>query len=362
MLNFLYLLTVLSQNLDKLKLIDLSKSECLTQTPDFTGFPNIERLIFQGCTSLHELHPSVGGLKKLILLNLSGCSKLKKFPEIETDMTNLLELHLDGTFIEELPSSIKHLTGLTVLNLQDCKNLLSFPSAICSLTSLKILTLSGCKGQQPKQALLCTYLLNPICATLRLCTYLLNLICATLRLWTCCFSIAPYPEPEPINLLFPNSFSGLSSLESLDLSDCNLLDGALPDDFSSLSSLQSLNLNKNNFTCLPDSISQLSKLKLLFLDHCSKLKSLPFLPVSTQFVSAQGCTSLKDYSNLKEYSNQAVVCTSGEAGFTFINCLSLGDDEGKIAEVSLLDIHFQPLWQRYMEVSLSFPQREVLLI
>ena len=336
------MLTVLSQNLDKLKLIDLSKSECLTQTPDFTGFPNIERLIFQGCTSLHELHPSVGGLKKLILLNLSGCSKLKKFPEIETDMTNLLELHLDGTSIEELPSSIKHLTGLTVLHLQDCKNLLSFPSAICSLTSLKILTLSGCKGQQPKQALPCTYLLN--------------LICATLRLWTCCFSIAPYPEAEPINLLFPNSFSGLSSLESLDLSDCNLLDGALPDDFSCLSSLQSLNLNKNNFTCLPDSISQLSKLKLLFLDHCSKLKSLSFLPLSTQFVSAQGCTSLKDYSN------QVVVWTSGEAGFTFINCLSLGDDEGKIAEFSLLDIHFQPLWQRYMEVSLSFPQREVLLI
>ena len=106
MLNFLYLLTVLSQNLDKLKLIDLSKSECLTQTPDFTGFPNIKRLIFQGCTSLHELHPFVGGLKKLIPLNLSGCSKLKKFPEIETDMTNLLELHLDGTAIEELPIEV----------------------------------------------------------------------------------------------------------------------------------------------------------------------------------------------------------------------------------------------------------------
>ena len=95
------MLIVLSQNLDRLKLIDLSNSEYLILTPYFTGFPNIERLIFQGCSSLHELHPSVGGLKQLILLNLSGCSKLKKFPEIETDMTNLLELHLDGTFIEE---------------------------------------------------------------------------------------------------------------------------------------------------------------------------------------------------------------------------------------------------------------------
>ncbi|XP_030962619.1 uncharacterized protein LOC115983903 isoform X3 [Quercus lobata] len=327
------------RNLYKLKLIDLSDSQNLTQTPDFSGFPNIERLNFQGCTRLHELHPSVGGLKQLIQLNLkdckclenlphelnleslkililSGCSKLNKFPEIGSNMTSLLVLYLDGTAIEELPSSIKHLTCLVLLNLQDCKNLLCFPSIICSLTSLKFLTLSGCKGQQPIEALPYT---------------------------------GPEPEPrnpvpEPINLLLPSSFSGLGSLVSLDLSDCNLSDGELPDDLSCLSSLKSLNLSKNNFTNLPDSISELSELKLILLDHCSQLKSLPYLPLSTQYVSARGCSSLENYSN------QVVVWTSGDTGFTFINCLGLADDEeGKIAEISLLDIHFQPLWQRFME-------------
>ncbi|XP_050281499.1 TMV resistance protein N-like [Quercus robur] len=327
------------RNLYKLKLIDLSDSQNLTQTPDFSGFSNIERLNFQGCTRLHELHPSVGGLKQLIQLNLkdckclenlphelnleslkililSSCSKLNKFPEIGSNMTSLLELYLDGTAIEELPSSIKHLTCLDLLNLQDCKNLLSFPSIICSLTSLEFLTLSGCKGQQPIEALSYT---------------------------------GPEPEPrnpvpEPTNLLLPSSFSGLGSLVSLDLSDCNLSDGELPDDLSCLSSLKSLNLSKNNFTNLPDSISELSELKLILLDHCSQLKSLPYLPLSTQYVSARGCSSLENYSN------QVVVWTSGDAGFTFINCLGLADDEeGKIAEISLLDIHFQPLWQRFME-------------
>ena len=350
------MLIVLSQNLCKLKLIDLSGSKNLTQTPDFNEFPNIERLNFQGCTRLRELHLSVGGLERLTQLNLkdciylknlprqlnlkslqtlilSGCSKLKKFPQIGRNMTSLSKLYLDGTAIEELPLSIKRLTGLTLLNLQECKNLLSFPSVICSLTSLEILTLSSCVGQPPKQAL--SY------------TYLRSLICSTLVLWRYCFFI---PEPKPISLLLPKSFSGLSSLVSLDLSDCNLLDGALPDDLSRLSSLKSLNMSKNNFTLLHDGISLLAKLKLLYLDHCIKLQTLPHLPLSTQFVSARGCTSLENYSN------QVVVWTSGEERFTIINCLGLADDEdGKIAEVSSLDIHFQPLWlwQRYVEVSLS---------
>ena len=348
---------VLSQNLHKLKLIDLSDSQNLCQTPNFNGLPNIERLIFQGCTGLHALHPSVGSLERLILLNLkdckclenlpheinlkslkiiilSGCSKLKKFPKIGRNMTSMLELYLDRTAIKELPSSIKHLTSLTLLNLQDCENLSSFPSVICSLISIEILILSGCKGQPPKARYLSGLIptLSSIGTTLTLpYTYLTD----------------RQPEPEPISLVLPLSFSGLSSLVSLDLSGCNLLDGALPDDLSYLSSLTSLNLRNNNFTCLPCSISQLLNLKLLFLDHCSKLQSLPYLPLSTQFVSAQGCTSLENYSN------QVIVWTSGAARFTFINCHGLADDEGKIDDVPLLNIHFQSLWQRYMEVSLS---------
>jgi Leucine-rich repeat (LRR) protein len=353
--------------------MDLSDSQNLIKTPNFTGLQNLERVIFQGCTRLYEVHPSVGVLKRLTLLNLkdckcldslpreinlesletfnlSGCSRLNKFPEMERSMTRLSELYLDGTAIEELPLSIEHLSGLTLLNLQDCNNLSGFPSVICSLTSLQTLILSGCKVQPHKSwhSLGLSPILSAIgaIALIGLCTY--------------CFFTAQHPEPEP-NFLLPLSLSGLGSLVSIDLSDCNLEDGALPDNLSCLSSLQSLNLSKNHFTFLPDSISRLSKLKFLYLDNCSRLKSLTNIPLSTQSVMARECTSLENYSN------QVIVWTSGETGFTFINCLSLGDNEEcKISVPNQLDlvyetlnvrnVHLQPLWQRFMDeqmVSLS---------
>ena len=115
--------------------------------------------------------------------------------------------------------------------------------------------------------------------------------------------------PELVNLSLPKSFSGLSTWVSLDLSDYNLLDGALPD-HSPLPSQKYLNLGKNNFTCLPNSIFEFSKLKILFLNYCKRLKSLPHLPLSTKFVSARGCISLENYSY------------QADAGFPIIDSLS----------------------------------------
>ncbi|KAF5445006.1 hypothetical protein F2P56_034090 [Juglans regia] len=311
-------------NLNKLKVMDFSGSENLLMTPDFSRCPSLQRLIFEGCTSLNEVHPTIAALNQLILLNLkdckclsslpreinleslnllilSGCSAFDKFPEIGQNMEHLSELYLDGSAIEELPLSIQNLTGLTLLNLAGCKKLLIFPISICCLPALKTLILSGCKGQPPSPILL---------------------------------SIA-----APL-LSLPSLFSGLTSLVALDLSDCNLLDGALPDDLSGLSSLESLNLSRNNFTHLPDSISQLPKLKFLYLDNCSRLQLLPNLPSSAQFIMARECTSLQNYSN------QVVVSSSSGGEFTVINCLSLAarEEDILISEVSLLDIHFQPLW------------------
>jgi hypothetical protein len=102
--------------------MDLSDSQNLIKTPNFTGLPKLERVIFQGCTRLDEVHPSIGVLKGLTLLNLEdckclnslpleidlesletlilfGCSRLKKFPDIGTSMTRLSGLYLDRTAI-----------------------------------------------------------------------------------------------------------------------------------------------------------------------------------------------------------------------------------------------------------------------
>ncbi|KAG5574246.1 hypothetical protein H5410_054380 [Solanum commersonii] len=64
---------------------------------------------------------------------------------------------------------------------------------------------------------------------------------------------------------------GLRSLEILDLSYCNLIDGGLPEDIGCLSSLKELNLNRNNFERLPQSIAQLGSLRFLDLSECMRL-------------------------------------------------------------------------------------------
>ncbi|KAH9782054.1 ADP-ribosyl cyclase/cyclic ADP-ribose hydrolase [Citrus sinensis] len=86
-------------------------------------------------------------LDMLVILNLSGCSKLKRLPDISS-AGNMQKIFLNGTAIEELPSSIECLRGLLGLYLEDCKSLKSLPNSLCNLKSLAYLNLNGCSNLQ----------------------------------------------------------------------------------------------------------------------------------------------------------------------------------------------------------------------
>ena len=152
-----------------MKIIDLTSSSGLIITPDFTGVPNLEKLVLQNCTNLRELHPSIGILKKLILLNLGGCkklshlpskfemeslvtlnlfgcSRLKKIPDFVGNMECLQKLFLDFTAIVELPSSVEGLIGLTSLTLSYCKNLVCLLVAFVVWNRLNILIFLGAQN------------------------------------------------------------------------------------------------------------------------------------------------------------------------------------------------------------------------
>ncbi|KAL6184833.1 hypothetical protein ACLB2K_046233 [Fragaria x ananassa] len=320
------------QGWSMLRHLDLSGSPFLMSTPDFTQVPDLEVLVLQHCTSLGEVHPSLGFLKKLSFLDmkncksieslppfttleslqtlrLSLCSKLKKFPEIEGNMKSLLELHLDGTSIEELPPSIERFTGLLVMNLNDCKSLLRFPNNIGCLTSLKSLSLTGCSkiDEIPKNlnGMKCLKELFIGRTSIRELYFIAGM--KNLQRLSC----------QGCTCLVSESCKGLASLSSLiwlDLSDCKLMDGAFLNYFSRLISLIWLDLSGNCFVRLPESISQLSKLKTLVLNNCRKLQLLPKkLPLSLLYVYAQDCTSLTDYPN------QIKVLKSSESGMTIVN-------------------------------------------
>lgn len=66
--------------LEKLNTIRISCSQHLIEIPEFLiSALNLEKLMLDGCSSLMEVHPSIGRLNKLILLNLKNCKKLRSF-------------------------------------------------------------------------------------------------------------------------------------------------------------------------------------------------------------------------------------------------------------------------------------------
>ena len=70
------------QYLDKLKCIDLKYCNNLVRTPEFTGVPRLQRIYLKGCLNLVEIHPTIGQLSELEVLDLRDCSRLQSLPKL----------------------------------------------------------------------------------------------------------------------------------------------------------------------------------------------------------------------------------------------------------------------------------------
>ncbi|KAH0657748.1 hypothetical protein KY289_026496 [Solanum tuberosum] len=197
---------------------DLSFSKRLMQTPNFTGMPNLECLNLEKCSSLIEVHSSLG------LLKFGDISRNHWKNEVgvrdKGDLENLEELDASCTRISQPPSSI------------------------VQLNKLKSLSFSG-------QCL-----------------------------------------EDGVHFVFPQVNEGLRSLEILNLSFYNLIDGGLPEDIGCLSSLKELHLNGNNFVHLPESIAQLGDLETLYLSNCKRLPQLPEFSNQLHTISADWSNDL----------------------------------------------------------------------
>lgn len=268
-------------------LIHLKLRHCrnLTTTVDFTKIPNLKELDLEGCTSLVEIHASVGILKRLTVLNLkncknllhlpsiieldflqililSGCSKLENLPEELYRVQTLLELHVDGTALYELPSSIM------------------------SLANLRELSLGRCAG-------------------------------IPFNLWSSNFWPLSFLRitQRPMALVVP-SLSCLHMLKTLDVSHCNL-SGPRLNDIVQLALLEDLNLSGTDIAMLPTNFGQLSHLKRLGLVGCKCLQALPQLPSTIELVDAMNCVSLQ------EVMKPLIRNKSTDLFFAFSNCTKL---------------------------------------
>lgn len=131
-----------------LRRLNLSDSQNLMQTPDFSGMPNLEHLYLLSCESLKELHYSLGNSRKLIRLDLWDCESLKRFPCVSGESLEYLNMWNCSSleiFPEVKPSSIQYLIRGELL-LSRMKNLVALPSSICKLKCMVRLDVSDCSN------------------------------------------------------------------------------------------------------------------------------------------------------------------------------------------------------------------------
>ncbi|XP_052209878.1 disease resistance protein RPV1-like isoform X1 [Diospyros lotus] len=278
-----------------LKILNLSHSHYLFETPDFSRLPNLERLILENCTGLVKVDESIGCLERLVFLNLRNCQSLR-----------------------ELPQTFYKLKSLATLDLSGCFNLGKFSAELGNMNSLAVLLPDGTA-------------INPLFSITR------KVKAWLLSAWP--WPLNPRSRPEFSWVSFPQSLVDLS------LGNCNLSDDSFPMEFSSLSSLRKLDLSENPICSLPNCIGDLSGLKTLELMSCPRLLTLHGLPQSLTDLLVVCCELLEKISfdsvdltgktlyhegcpRLVEISGLFKVKPLGSADAELISNLGLCDFEG----------------------------------
>ncbi|XWS13342.1 hypothetical protein CRYUN_Cryun36dG0029500 [Craigia yunnanensis] len=318
-----------TKSLHKLKILDLSYSVYLGETPNFTRLSNLERLELEGCTGLVGVDQSIGHLERLEFLNLAKCNNIR-----------------------ELPDSICNLRSLETMNLGGCSKLCSLPEHLGKLEALKKLDVSGSA-------------ITELPTSIGLLKNLKHLSLARLReelpskTWFSFFSSWISPKSSGgSSLLLPATFPHLSSLRELNLRECNLSDHEISIDFGSFRHLHILDLGGNKFCNLPVGIGNHPRLESLMLNNCKNLRSLAELPKNLLFLGAKQCTSIERFPNLANLSHSYDIFFNNGRKVIYIEASVMGSFLLRMYFWSVPDLN-QPKMSKWKYAESYFPAREV---
>ncbi|KAF8028641.1 hypothetical protein BT93_E1320 [Corymbia citriodora subsp. variegata] len=132
-----------------LKVLNLTGCIKLRKTPNLSFYVNLERLILESCENLVQIDPSISRLKRLVFLNLKYCNNLQELPKGMGALESLRELLLDSTAIEEIPEW-RRMKKLEVLSLDKCTLLNKFSFVGCTAASANFSLVDGHLTQLPK--------------------------------------------------------------------------------------------------------------------------------------------------------------------------------------------------------------------
>ncbi|KAJ1420311.1 Leucine-rich repeat 3 [Sesbania bispinosa] len=279
------------QNLPNLEMLDLNGSRHLRECPNLSRAPNLKYVKLSNCVKLPSVDPSIFSLQKLKVLNVGGCMSLKSLgsktcsPSLQglyawgcynlqefsvtlMPTTTRLCLNLGGSGLNELPSSILQIKNLENFSFPISDGLMDLPENFAPK-----ITLSG-SGKHERDTFFTLH------------------------------KVLPSP--------------GFRSTRCLVFDFCHNL-SALPDNISLLSSLQYLILVDSAIISLPESLKYLPRLKLLEVNGCKILRSIPTLPRSIQCFHVWNCESLQTVLSSTSEPSEKSKCT-----FMLPNCIKLG--------------------------------------
>uniref|UniRef100_A0A7N0TEW5 TIR domain-containing protein n=1 Tax=Kalanchoe fedtschenkoi TaxID=63787 RepID=A0A7N0TEW5_KALFE len=223
-----------SKYLGALKVLNLSHSHYLRSTPDLSSAQMLEWISCEDCTSLQEVHESIGKLENLSYLNLNGCINLVTLPESKGNFKKLTRFKVKGCRnLRNLP--INMLVSVECLNLDGCCSLFNRsnqvePSAATGLENSSNVAIPTASNTCPKKS---------------------------------SFAVPCPPPPLPFNIFLP-------ALKELSLKNCGISRDDVMEMICHAASLERLNLsnnpiremtNRNKCPCC-------LKLKFLALQNC----------------------------------------------------------------------------------------------
>ncbi|XP_039167471.1 disease resistance protein RPV1-like [Eucalyptus grandis] len=236
----------------KLKVLSLTRCRNINKMPDFSGCPNLERLIIESCHNLRKIGGSIGKLESLIDLKIRHCHSL-----------------------EDLPKEIENLLNLKHFSVEDCPRT-RFPDFVWKLKSLRELHFDD-----------------------------------RLDSWGLPSSELPSPDIRLNSWELPSSII-LQNLEVLRISRLGLI-GQLPSAIGSLPILRILCLTGTCISEVPETINLLPCLQTLELMRCDEIEELPTLPTSLNILKVSS-NSLRVVPDLSNLTNLVMLYLSDNSG------------------------------------------------
>ncbi|KAL7619299.1 hypothetical protein Lser_V15G03931 [Lactuca serriola] len=209
--------------LGSLKILNLSFCEQLRSLGGFDHFPKLEMLILKGCIGLLEVCESIEQCVKLVLVDLSSCSKLQKLRRIIGKLKKVETLLLNGCYLGESRIKSRDMDSLEMIKGNNIR--------INTITSLSTV-----------------------------------------------LEVVPRSS-KFFEISLPRS------LVTLSLVNTSLSTESFPFDFSCLTMLKHLYLDGNPIVSMPTCVRSLHRLETLSMEHCKMLTSVEHAPHTLTYLS-----------------------------------------------------------------------------